>query len=91
MNNINEDLDSKRDTLRLNLDKVENYLKTNRIKYAFNITQGLVDLANEIYKQTLSEEDKNLLCTSYILHAKTNEKMYEKESNLWFIGINRFM
>ena len=48
MNNINEDLDSKRDTLRLNLDKVENYLKTNRIKYAFNITQGLVDLANEI-------------------------------------------
>lgn len=85
MNNINEDLDSKRDTLRLNLDKVENYLKTNRIKYAFNITQGLVDLANEIYKQTLSEEDKNLLCTSYILHAKTNEKMYEKESNSEYI------
>ena len=60
MNNINEDLDSKRDTLRLNLDKVENYLKTNRIKYAFNITQGLVDLANEIYKQTLAiKQNKN--------------------------------
>ncbi len=85
MNNINEDLDSKRSTLRLNLDKVENYLKTNRIKYAFNITQSLVDDANEIYKQTLSEEDKNLLCTSYILHAETNEKMYERENNVEYI------